>query len=126
MQQHFRQLRAAAYVFASLFALSAAADPIQVRILGTAVNLDPAPQVSEGLLEGSPAVFVGHLGCRFMSEADGRMLIISPSGSQILATPGADYLEVDGEQQSLPARVRLVDGHVVCALRPVLEAQPAA
>ncbi len=122
MQQHFGQLRAALCAFAMLLALSGAADPIQARILGKPVNLDAALQVREGILEGSPAAFVGHLGCRFMSEADGRMLIISPSGTHIMAAPGDDHLEIDGEPKSVPGPIRLLDGHVICPLRPVLEA----
>jgi len=122
MQQPPTRPWLAAGAFALLLCACAAAEPVQVRILGQAVNLDPAPQVREGVLEGSPAAFVGQLGCRFLSEADGRLLIISPNGSHLIAVPGADHLEVDGEQRSVPGGVRLVDGHVVCALRPVLEA----
>lgn len=120
--QHRLPVPLMATLVAALLALCAAADPVHVRIAGAPVILEPPPQLREGILEGSPAAFAGPLGCRFMSEADGRLLIISPDGSHLTAGPGTDHIEIDGTQTAVPGGLRLVEGHVVCALRPVLEA----
>ncbi len=121
MQQHLRYNRLAAGVLTLALCACAVAE-VQVRVLGEAIEADPAPIVRDGRLEGSPLPIVGRLGCRFITGVKHRLTIIAPDSTRVELVPESGRLLINDEPVDVPGGVRVQDGRAWCTLRPVLEA----
>ncbi|MCD6362070.1 MAG: N-acetylmuramoyl-L-alanine amidase [Armatimonadetes bacterium] len=121
MQQYSSHIRPA-FVFAALIIGAVATADVQVRIMGRAATVAPAPVLCDGHLEGSPLPFIELLGCRRVAGRGDGVTIVTPDDTRIELTPGADEISVNDGPVALPDAVRVVEGRIWCALRPVLEA----
>ena len=95
---------------------------VSVKILGETVETSPAPRVDDGVLLGAPASIVGKLGCRFISDDDDGLVIITPTGTRVSITPGQDTLTVDGREMKMRRTAFVAGGRLIAPLMEVLEA----
>ncbi len=114
--------RRLAILIAALALCLPALAAVEVRILGEPAAISPSPQITDGVLMGAPAPIAGKLGCRFMRQDDGSLLIVTPGGRRVILTAGQDSFTVDGTPVPLGHEAFIAGGEIIAPLRPVLSA----
>ncbi len=95
---------------------------IGVSILGERTTISPAPQIDDGVLLGAPEAIVGRLGCRFMTDDDGSLVIVTPKGTSVTLTPGHNTILVDDQPIEMSRETFTAGERIIAPLRPILEA----
>lgn len=120
MQQRMRQQ--VALIVLALMLGGPASSAVEVHLFGERAQVSPAPRLDDGVLLGAPTSIVGRLGCRFMTDAGGDLVIITPRNRRVVLQPGSDRMVVGETARTLPRKAFIAAEHLICPLRPVLEA----